>query len=270
MTMKHRATPKSLASVCIDTCNDTLNVHPRPYVQDIGHKRSLHFSATEVQSRVDLRRPDVLELQYTKLMMAFLVMQPAPLTIGMIGLGGGSLACFCHRQLPNADIEIAEINPHVIALRDVFAIPPDSERFRILEADGAFFVRRANRRFDVLLVDGYTGDGLAPSLSTPQFFDHCARALRPQGVLVMNLCTDAARRAEAIDRINVSFGGKGLSVEDRDRTNCVIYARKGGNLGAPPLGRVPRPADMNDAAWASLRGDFSRVLETWRIRNSAP
>ena len=75
--------------------------------------------------------PHALDLQYTRTMTGFLSFKPKPRHIGMIGLGGGSLAKFCHRYLPSARIEIVEINPHVLALRDEFWIPPDDARLTI-------------------------------------------------------------------------------------------------------------------------------------------
>ena len=51
-------------------------------------------------------------------MMGFLLFIPSPARILMVGLGGGSLAKFCFRHLPDAAIDVVEINPHVIALRD--------------------------------------------------------------------------------------------------------------------------------------------------------
>ena len=53
--------------------------------------------------------------------------------------GGGSLAKFCYRHLPDTCITVVEINPHVIALRDEFKVPPDDRRFRVVEADGVHF-----------------------------------------------------------------------------------------------------------------------------------
>ena len=44
-------------------------------------------------------------------------------------------------------------NPHVLALRDEFWIPPDGERLTVSLGDGAAFVREARKACDVLMVD---------------------------------------------------------------------------------------------------------------------
>ncbi len=81
--------------------------------------KALHFAVEEVQSRMDVREPHTLNLQYTRSMMGFMLFDAAPAYIGMIGLGGGSLAKFCYRYLPTSSICVAEINPYVIALRNI-------------------------------------------------------------------------------------------------------------------------------------------------------
>ena len=76
--------------------------------------------AAWTQSCMLLDAPDVLALDYTRTLMGFLLFDPRPRSILMVGLGGGSLAKYCHRHLPQADITVVEINPHVIALRERF------------------------------------------------------------------------------------------------------------------------------------------------------
>jgi hypothetical protein len=108
--------------------------HNRPFVLDDGASRSLHFTLGELQSRMRLDSPCALEVDYTRTMMGFLLFNPSPAHIGMIGLGGGSIAKFCHRFLPASRMTVLEINPHVIVLRNDFQVPPDDERFEVLAA----------------------------------------------------------------------------------------------------------------------------------------
>lgn len=237
--------------------------HLQPYVQDLGRKRSMHFSIQATQSCMDLDRPQRLDLEYTRLMAGFLLLQPAPETLAMIGLGGGSLARFCHRGLPDTRIWVAEINPHVIALGERFEVPADSERFRVVQADGAAFVRCAPVRLDVLLVDGYDAEGLPRSLSSQRFFDDCAQALSPGGVLVMNLWAEPRRKAQVQERIRRSFGGVALVVDDCEGCNSVVFAARGQALERLRPGPLRRPRTLDAAAWAPLQGELARMLAAW-------
>ena len=110
---------------------------------------------------MSLDEPDALIAAYTRKMMAFLLFNPAPKRITMVGLGGGSLAKFCYRNLPEAQITVVEIDARVVALRDEFCIPADDERLRIVCEDGAHYISQRSDPIDVLLVDAFDPIGVA-------------------------------------------------------------------------------------------------------------
>jgi spermidine synthase len=233
--------------------------HVRPYVHETPQSRALHFSICEVQSRMQVRRPDALDLEYTRTMMGFLLFHPAPRQLTMIGLGGGSLAKFCHRHLPHTQIRAVEINPHVIALRDTFRVPPDGPRFTVVRGDGATVVREAAVPCDVLLVDGYDNGGLPSRLGMARFYDDCRDALEPGGVLVVNLHAGHHRFDILVDRMRRSFDGKVLLVDAADRSNTIVFAFKGRNLADLRRGPLRPPPGLDGVAYKQLRADFAAV-----------
>ncbi|MES2993331.1 MAG: fused MFS/spermidine synthase [Pseudomonadota bacterium] len=222
--------------------------------------RSLHFSSAAIQSRMDLRRPDALTLEYTRTMMAWTMLRPAARTLAMIGLGGGSIAKFCHRHMPQATLVVVEIDPRVIALREAFRVPADDARLRVVEDDGARFVAATAERFDVLMVDAFDADGLPPPLGTQRFYDDCLDVLTSDGLLVVNLHAGDAQLGTYVERIARSVGGAVLRVDDRDGTNSVVFAARGGGVRwRSGGGALRRPANLSEAGWKELRGAFSRV-----------
>ena len=233
-------------------------IQPKPLLRVAQHSTTLQFSANAVQSRMDVRRPDALSLDYTRLMMGFLLLQPSPSDVAMIGLGGGSLAKFCHRHLPTANICVVEINAGVIALRETFQVPADSKRFTIVEADGADFVRSQRNAFDVLLVDGYDDDGLPPRLSSRVFYAHCAKLLREDGVLVVNLNLDVQRCARQVELIRGQFGVSAFAVRGTGSINRVVFAENGGHA-TPLASRLRKPDAIAKDARRELRHTFGRV-----------
>jgi spermidine synthase len=248
------------------------NDHIKPFVHQHGGQRLLQFSLNVVQSSMDLAQPDALTLGYTRLMMGFVLFVPQPTRIAMIGLGGGSLAKFCHRHLPLASIQVAEINPHVLALRDEFQVPPDSARFQVLLCDGAALVQRPPPCPDVLLVDGFDYDGLPEALSSQGFYDDCSEALGSTGLLVANLPSGQPALGQQVARICRSFGGAALVVDDADQGNCIVFASKQAVLTRMCAGPLRKPRGMDVAAWAQLQPGFARiqaaaraeVATTWR------
>jgi len=199
----------------------------RPVVSRIEDRLSLSFDALRVQSEMRLDAPDELVLGYTRTMMGFLLFCPHPASIAMIGLGGGSLTKYCHANLSDTTITVAEIDPQVIALRERFFIPPDDERLQILCEDGAAFVQRAIAQYDVLLVDGFTGSGQPPVLSTQRFYNDCHVCLRANGILVVNLSDISASFEPLLARIRHSFGQAVLVVDAEDSNNRIVFAGKG-------------------------------------------
>jgi spermidine synthase len=234
-----------------------------PRVSETLDRRVMQFSDAEIQSRMWLREPDALDLEYTRLMMGFLLFA-APERIAMIGLGGGSIAKFCHRHLRRTRLEVAEINPEVVALRERFQLPADDERLAVRLVDGARFVRDAPLRYDALLVDGFDRHGLPRQLCSQRFYDDCADALQPAGVLVANLHANHAEQPVWLDRIQRSFGHEPLVVHDDDRSNCVVFASRAGLRFAP--GALRCPPSLASAGWPALADAFGLIVSRIGIR----
>jgi len=232
--------------------------HETPFIAQEGAMQSLHFSHGEVQSSMRLDRPDELQVDYTRTMMGFLLLQPQPRSIAMVGLGGGSLAKFCHRHLAAARLTVVEINPQVIALRGQFRIPEDDERLSVLAEDGAQWVREA-RGLDVLLVDGFDAGGQPPALCSQAFYDGCFRALAPGGVLVANLHHDHPEHLQFLERIGQAFSGNAMQVVSREKGNCVVFAGRRRPVTLQALRGLAWAAVLAPAAQRELRGEFAHI-----------
>lgn len=238
--------------------------HVRPFVHEGESFRSLHFSIREIQSRMSLEDPCALDLEYSRTMMGFLLFKPEPRHIGMIGLGGGSLAKFCHRYLPGARVEVAEINPHVLALRDEFRIPPDDERLSVRLGDGAAFVRDAQSACDVLMVDGFDYDGQPSALSSQAFYDDCVDHLQPDGILVVNLFNHHPQYGLFVDRIRRSFADEVLVVEGADYGNSIVFAFKEPRVPLHRARGLRAPRHFDDGAARQLSAGFALILTALR------
>lgn len=199
----------------------------QPYVSQRGSILSLHFNEDSTQSEMDVNEPDKLVLAYTRAMMSFLLLYPAPKHIAMIGLGGGSLAKYCYRHLPQSDITVVEIDADVIALRDDFLMPPDDLRLHVILGDGAAWVHETETQPEVLVVDGFDAHGLPESLSSQQFYDACFNMLSVSGVLVVNLWSGYPNYDTYVARIRTSFADRVLIVDAEDKANKIVLAMKG-------------------------------------------
>jgi spermidine synthase len=170
--------------------------------------------------------------------MAFTLFNPRPRHILMVGLGGGSLAKFCHRHLPDSRITVLELRADVIALREQFLIPPDDARFRIVHADAAAYIARLRSAVDVLLVDGFDANGLPPALGSARFYADCRRALRPDGVLAANIFSYDPRYAAMLARLRGVFQRRICWLNGVAGNNRIIFAVK------PAIGKPSPPLRM--------------------------
>ncbi|WP_228895945.1 spermine/spermidine synthase domain-containing protein [Pseudoduganella aquatica] len=234
-----------------------------PRVLTRGGLRTLEFQPGLIQSEMCLADPDRLVLAYARAMMCFVLFQPRPAHIVMVGLGGGSLAKFCYRYLPHSRITVVELRADVIALRAQFAIPPDDERFRVVHADASRYLAGLRAAADVLLVDGFDGDGLPPALSSASFYADCRRALRPGGVLVANVFSYDPQYPAVLRRLRACFQQRVGSFYGIAGNNRLLFALKT-SPGAPPSPAqraLQRTVHRRGPAW----GLAHRVLARWTV-----
>ena len=189
--------------------------------------RSLHLGGDAIQSSIRLARPDELALDYTRAMMAFLLFQPLPREVLMIGLGGGSMARYIHQRMPGTRTTVVEINAKVLAAaRSLFHFPADDARLKVEIACGADYLADHAESADVLLVDGFD-DGKQPGvLCTQAFYDAACAALRPGGVMAVNFMAEEGKLDAYMQRIENSFDGCVASLTAADKVNIIAFAFK--------------------------------------------
>jgi len=199
-------------------------LYDKPFVIEDDGARCLYFTRAFIQSEMRLADPLALEFAYTRKMMAFLLFLPEPREILMLGLGGGSLAKYCHRHLPAARITVVEVDPHVIAFREQFLVPPDDARFRVREGEAAGYVAQCQERPDVVLIDAFDRDGVAPTLCTREFYQDLRALLPKKGLVVANLVGPKAERIAHLEMLRTVFDGNVILLPIADDGNYVAFA----------------------------------------------
>jgi len=198
----------------------------KPFVFDEGNMRSLHFDQRMMQSAMWIDAPNELAFGYTKAMMGFLLVKDEPKHILMIGLGGGSLAKYCHRHLSDTRTTVVEIDANVIALRDQFLIPRDDERLKIVHMDAVKFVEQSTETYDVILLDGFDADGLVSDLLGDEFIHSCHQKLDQDGILVANIWGKSKTLISAVSRMSHIFNDPVWWCHSSDSYNLLTFAFK--------------------------------------------
>ena len=238
-------------------------VLPEAGISESGNIRSLHLDSPTVQSSMNLDDPSELVLSYSRAMMAWLMFVPTPRHITHIGLGGGSFARWIDAFLPDAPQTAVETNPQVIQIpRMLFELPFEGEKFEILEADGAEYVKTLNGGTDVLLVDGFDGEQIIDDLVGEDFFQACFRALSANGVFAANWWSGDKRYGLFYERLARSFGGRLIAVPAESHGNVAVLAFKGeAETALDTLKR--RAAKLQE----QYRLDFPRMLADIKAAN---
>ena len=161
-------------------------------VRDEDGRRCLLFSVRRNQrnqSCKDLYNPKRLVFPYVRMMFSGLLVIPQPKRILMIGLGGGSIPEALAEMFPESNIDIAEIDKAVVRVARKYFDYNETDNMKTFVQDARVFVKRAitrEERYDLVLLDAFTGDYIPEHLMTREFFEEIKTLLAAGGVLVAN------------------------------------------------------------------------------------
>ena len=158
-------------------------------VESAAGMRTLMFERNGArQSVVKLGDPDHLELSYARTVLAGLALSGKSRRMLVLGLGGGSLPMFLHKNFPEATVDVAEIDPGVIAVAKRFFDVREDARLRIHLADARSFVESSEPgRYDLILVDAFGANSAPEHLTTQEFIRSLRRAVTAEGIVIGNL-----------------------------------------------------------------------------------
>ena len=193
--------------------------------------RYLHFGSTWVQGAMRIARPWDLELEYTREMMASLLLRDDgrwPRKVLLIGLGAASLTKFLYRYRPLSHLTIVEIEPSVVmAARQFFKLPEDDKRIHLVIADGVEYVLNTDKKFDLILVDGFNEHAHPGGLNTLPFYQACRSRLSDEGVMAVNLLGLCRGVMGGFEYILNAFDDRALIFPSCESGNTIAFAAEG-------------------------------------------
>jgi len=158
-------------------------------------RRCLHFSKSRgIQSSMILADPARLDLRYSQTMAAALALHPEPREVLLIGLGGASIPKFLQKYYPELELDIVELDPDVVRVcQDYFEFRGNAKT-RVFVMDGRMYLKRAEKQYDLILLDAYAADHIPFHLTTVEFLQLVKSHLKPGGVVASNLWEKAVNR----------------------------------------------------------------------------
>jgi spermidine synthase len=159
-----------------------INKHASLLAMTVRYKSESHFD-----SIVDLKDPDALPVPYTQIMPVALLYPKTINRILMVGLGAGSISTYLGRALPDAQIDVVELDPGVIAAGKKYFGLLETDKVHFIEGDGRVYLNRHKETYDLILLDAFREAGIPFQLLTREFYGLVKSRLAPGGAMASNL-----------------------------------------------------------------------------------
>lgn len=248
--------------------------NPRPshsieFSEEAG-VRYLHFGSDWVQGAMRMRKPDALELEYTREMLACLLWRDWaawPRDVLLIGLGAASLTKFLYHRLPRTRLTIVEIDPRIPPFAQAhFGLPSDPGRIRIEIADGARFVEDTRATYDLILVDGFDHRARVGALDSVAFYRACRARLNPLGVTAANLFGNRRGFVAGLQRICEGFDQAFTALPPGEMGNVIAFGFRGDDPEVTLADLRERARLLHDETGLNLRPLLKRMVAAGMLR----
>lgn len=213
----------SIDGTCISNCEDE---HGSIYVYQTKTTRILSFDGEVEQSCMNLNDINGLVHRYTQAMMTGLFFIPTASTATIMGLGAGSMAKCLLNSFDELEVHAIEYREEVANIAKCFFNLPEDERLHIHIDDAVTYMKNNSIKSDIIFSDLYNTHGMEPRQIQLSYLRNCKKALKQQGVLVLNLWhQDFRSTAEIEDLLSHEFENRLLSFEV-EGGNTIVLAFK--------------------------------------------
>jgi spermidine synthase len=229
------------------------------FVIQSGDQRCMTFRYPREAGRQScklLHDPDRLIFPYSRMVLSGLYLNPNPKRVLIIGEGGGTIPTAFQEMLPDAQIDVVELDGAVDSVaRSYFDFKP-GPRTRVHISDGRIFVKRIAAQkpnYDLVLLDAFEADYIPEHMLTREFLQEVRATMAPHGVIVANTFSNSVLYDHESATYRDVFGPFFNLKSD----NRVILGRKGGI----------EPDDLVNARWnaAALEAEFQKRATSSRF-----
>lgn len=115
----------------------------------------------------------------------------------ILGLGGGSAAKLVNKYWPNAKITGVDIDPVMINFGKKYLELDQLTNLKIVESDAIKFVSEQNEKYDLILMDIYTGAVIPEVFVGNEFLTKVKGLLSKKGIAAFNHLYSSIEKADA-------------------------------------------------------------------------
>lgn len=190
----------------------------------------------------------------------------APIKVGVIGLGAGTIAAYGSK----GDVyRFYDINPGVISIarRDFTYLSDSDAAIQIALGDARLSLEREPpENFDVLAIDAFSSDAIPVHLITKEAMQVYLRHMKPDGVIAFHVTNRYLDLVPVVEGIAHELGLATLWIDDdgnlqlANSSSWVLVARDPARLADPKL----KEAGTEIAArrdWRVWTDDFNNLLQ---------
>lgn len=168
--------------------------------------RVLYGTQRSPQSGVAKDDDPTLLFEYNQRFLE-LIMSQKPKRILVIGGGAFMLPIAAFHQFSTLIIDVVEIDPLLVKIgRDFFDLP-DDKRLSIYVEDGAEYIARTNKRYDMIIIDAFSGYTIPGQLISDHAIALYRRKITKQGVVAINFISEFKQKRRLAHELLDTFGG---------------------------------------------------------------
>jgi spermidine synthase len=169
-----------------------------------------------IHSYVCLEDPTHIEYEYERIyaeVMKWRFDQNTAFKSLSIGGGGYTFPRYMEITYPDAQIDVAEIDPMITKLVYEQLGLPASTRIRTYNTDGRWYVMNCTEKYDVIFTDAYNDLSIPYHLTTKEFVAQLKSIMTPDGIVVSNIIDNFQKGAflpSYIKTLQEVFGEKNV------------------------------------------------------------
>jgi hypothetical protein len=188
--------------------------------------------------------------------------------VGIVGLGAGTAACYARG---GQHWRFYEINPEIVRLAEKHFTYLADARARgagvsVHIGDARLSLEREpDQKFDVLLLDAFSGDAIPMHLLTREAFEIYHRHLAPYGILVVHVTNTYLTLAPVVQKQAEALGWKWTRVltaaeGDHDSTDYVLLTNNATFLADTPADPPDEPEPTDVPLWTDRYHNLFQIL----------
>jgi predicted O-methyltransferase YrrM len=167
--------------------------------------------------------------------LAIKSLRHSSLRVGIIGLGAGSLAAYAR---PGDVLRFYEINPLVVKLaRSEFTYLANCRgAAQVVLGDGRLSLEQEpNQKFDLLVVDAFSGDSIPVHLFTLPALELYFRHLKPDGILALHITNTHLDLAPVVETLRRVLGKHAVLISNEKDHEHKIYRAAWALVSSKPV-----------------------------------